>query len=703
MRTLVALLGPQFAGASGGGSSGARFALCMPWGGCTVVSMDGIDVLRDHVIFFLVVDALVSGGAVDIGNLLGGATAALKLGISSPSADSRILKQGIMAFRLMSFEEVLDDLQSRFIINVPAEELSSVERICFQIEQAHWFYEDFVREEHPNLPSFSLKNFSALFFEHCPLLVQWAHDHEKAFQTFMEYKVRVPVCGAIMLNERLDKVLLVKGWKSSSGWGFPKGKINKEESESECAVREVLEETGFDTGSRIKENDYVERTMKEQRIRLYIITGVPESTVFTTQTRKEIGDIKWFKLSDLPGWKREDPTAPPLPGKSRFYMVTAFVSSLKQWFSKYRKLKNQGKGKGAASMPVVSGYKSTTDLESDAEGGGLAIPDFHSRNNASEYTGVQAEATAAATDAIRALLGIGMGGSSKSHLPAAPPPPPSFSTKSQEDTIKALIGIPTFSSASPGSVLSTLESQQEALKAMIGAGQGGQASGAMQSLAQSISFNPQQIQPPYQPMQQPNLQPGATMQFVTMPMAMSNVPGQMPIPVTVQIPNQMGGLQGYLTSPAPGMNSPAVIQILNPLPLQMQQLGYNAQQYQLGPQMMPIPIQMQATPQIPTGVLPSATQQSGNLSYQSQTQVSQMTSSMSYMSLSSAPVAGDDHKATLLDILTKGASSLPPTSIPMPSGFGRQSISSLPMPPAHPERSFNEETKQPPTPPSSTR
>jgi hypothetical protein len=95
---------------------------------------------------------------------------------------------------------------SRFIINVPSEELASIERICFQIEQAHWFYEDFVREERPNFPSFSLKNFSALFFAHCPLLVQWAHDHEKAFQTFMEYKVRVPVCGAIMLNERLDKV-----------------------------------------------------------------------------------------------------------------------------------------------------------------------------------------------------------------------------------------------------------------------------------------------------------------------------------------------------------------------------------------------------------------------------------------------------------------------------------------------------------------
>ena len=73
----------------------------------------------------------------------------------------------------------------------------------------------------------------------------------------MRYKTRVPVCGGIMLNDTWDKVksilfsceyissgrvvqvVLVKGWKSSSGWGFPKGKINQNEPPHECAVREV--------------------------------------------------------------------------------------------------------------------------------------------------------------------------------------------------------------------------------------------------------------------------------------------------------------------------------------------------------------------------------------------------------------------------------------------------------------------------------
>lgn len=32
---------------------------------------------------------------------------------------------------------------------------------------------------------------------------------------------------------------MVRGWKSNAGWCFPRGKINSEESEEACAVREV--------------------------------------------------------------------------------------------------------------------------------------------------------------------------------------------------------------------------------------------------------------------------------------------------------------------------------------------------------------------------------------------------------------------------------------------------------------------------------
>ncbi|KAA6408462.1 MAG: decapping enzyme Dcp2 [Lasallia pustulata] len=110
----------------------------------------------------------------------------------------------------MQLADWLDDLCVRFIINLPQEELESVERICFQVEEAQWFYEDFIRPLDPNLPSLSLRNFCLRIFQHCPLLSEFStYHHSTAFSEFLAYKTRVPVRGAIMLNDAMDEVVLV--------------------------------------------------------------------------------------------------------------------------------------------------------------------------------------------------------------------------------------------------------------------------------------------------------------------------------------------------------------------------------------------------------------------------------------------------------------------------------------------------------------
>ncbi len=55
----------------------------------------------------------------------------------------------------------------------------------------------------------------------------------------------MPVYGGIILNAVMDKCLLVKGWSKNATWGFPKGKVNKNEGEMACAAREVYEEVSF--------------------------------------------------------------------------------------------------------------------------------------------------------------------------------------------------------------------------------------------------------------------------------------------------------------------------------------------------------------------------------------------------------------------------------------------------------------------------
>ncbi|KAI0692759.1 DCP2-domain-containing protein [Cytidiella melzeri] len=215
--------------------------------------------------------------------------------------------------------EILEDLSSRFILNLPDPELESLERVCFQVEQAHWYYEDFVREQDPSLPTMTLKRFSNSLFHVCPLLSHWGNDHEQTFQSFLAYKTRVPVCGAILLNDKWDKCLLVKGWKATSAWSFPKGKINEMEERPACAVREVLEETGYDLAGQIDPANVVELSIRDQSLSLYIVPNVPEDFPFETRTRKEISKISWFKLADLPTWKR----GKTVPGK--FYLITPFI------------------------------------------------------------------------------------------------------------------------------------------------------------------------------------------------------------------------------------------------------------------------------------------------------------------------------------------------------------------------------------------
>lgn len=188
----------------------------------------------------------------------------------------------------------LDDLCVRFIINLPQEELVSVERICFQVEEAQWYYEDFVRPLDPTLPSLNLRQFCLLIFQRCPLLAPFPeHQHLAAFDEFLAYKVRVPVRGAIMLDPDMNELVLVKGWKKSASWMFPRGKINKDEDDLDCAIREVYEETGFDLAAAGLVSDrskqkYLDVTMREQHVRIFVFRGIPKDSMFQARTRKEI-------------------------------------------------------------------------------------------------------------------------------------------------------------------------------------------------------------------------------------------------------------------------------------------------------------------------------------------------------------------------------------------------------------------------------
>lgn len=117
----------------------------------------------------------------------------------------------------------------------------------------------------------------------------------------------------------------MQGYWSKSSWGFPKGKVNEQEDPARCAVREVLEETGFDISHMIS-SEFLEATVNDQLTRLYIIPGVPHDTKFIPRTRNEIRDVQWFSIADLPTNKKDAGTKLRLGiGSSSFFMVFPFV------------------------------------------------------------------------------------------------------------------------------------------------------------------------------------------------------------------------------------------------------------------------------------------------------------------------------------------------------------------------------------------
>lgn len=233
--------------------------------------------------------------------------------------------------------ELLDDLCSRFILHIPSEERDNAIRVCFQIELAHWFYLDFCMQNTPGAPHCGIRDFAKAVFQHCPFLLPHGEDVQKVLEQWKEYKMGVPTYGAIILDESLEKVLLVQGYLAKSGWGFPKGKVNEEEAPHDCAVREVMEETGFDIKNRICKDMFIEQKISDQVVRLYIIPGVPTETKFNPKTRKEIRNIEWFPIEKLP-CHRNDMTPKSKLGlaPNRFFMAIPFIRPLRDCISRLK-------------------------------------------------------------------------------------------------------------------------------------------------------------------------------------------------------------------------------------------------------------------------------------------------------------------------------------------------------------------------------
>lgn len=108
-----------------------------------------------------------------------------------------------------------------------------------------------------------------------------------------------PRCGAILVHltdEKISEICLVH--QSSGHWGIPKGQRNKNEPQVECAIREVVEETGLDIRAIINDEKYIENNRRTDRY-YYVPVDKEQWSNFKTRDVKEILEVKWVPVSDL--------------------------------------------------------------------------------------------------------------------------------------------------------------------------------------------------------------------------------------------------------------------------------------------------------------------------------------------------------------------------------------------------------------------
>lgn len=83
-------------------------------------------------------------------------------------------------------KNLLDDLASRFIINLPVEERLDTIRLFFNIEDAHWFYLDYYCEHGSRNKKCNLTKFAIQLLNHIPSLAHTVRNIDENMKKFIK-------------------------------------------------------------------------------------------------------------------------------------------------------------------------------------------------------------------------------------------------------------------------------------------------------------------------------------------------------------------------------------------------------------------------------------------------------------------------------------------------------------------------------------
>jgi len=230
---------------------------------------------------------------------------------------------------MSDIEGHFNGLYKRFLAPVKSTYPPSSFKCLFLVERAWYHYTDRMKLDHPELPSFSkLKEFGEQMFQHVKELQIYKSRLKNYFKKLSEFKRKIPVCGAIILDNTYSWVLLVRHGRYGS-WTFPRGKIEEGESMVVCAVREVAEETGLDISHDIREELCLVRRPNGKPVILFLVGGFSiDKLKFRSNCLDEIGGFSWFHLDDL---MNDGPYCSGEGEDVGFFDMSPFISQIREW------------------------------------------------------------------------------------------------------------------------------------------------------------------------------------------------------------------------------------------------------------------------------------------------------------------------------------------------------------------------------------
>jgi len=126
------------------------------------------------------------------------------------------------------------------------------------------------------------------------------HDLPKLLDALLGSAITIDAGGGVVFNEKEEVLLILRRGK----WDLPKGKIDPGETIIDCALREVIEETGLKNLTllnKLASSSYCYRE-KEQLVLKQVqwfTMKTADQHVLTPQEEEQITDIKWVDLQEL--------------------------------------------------------------------------------------------------------------------------------------------------------------------------------------------------------------------------------------------------------------------------------------------------------------------------------------------------------------------------------------------------------------------